>query len=825
LRRLREVELLAPAGSWEALVAAVQNGADAIYLGGKAFSARQSANNFDEEELIRAVNYCHIRGVKVFVTVNTLVSDEELKDLGEYISFLYHHDVDAVIVQDLGAAKLIHDLFPDFQMHASTQMSVHNSEGVQLLEEVGFQRVVLAREMSVEEIKQVQDSCKADIEVFVHGALCVCYSGQCLMSSMIGGRSGNRGRCAQPCRMPYQLINMKNGDVLKSEEGDYLLSPRDLNTLENIHQILDTGIKSLKIEGRLKRAEYVATIVGAYRKAIDQYIMDKSRDKLDSATLRDVEQIFNRKFTKGYILGDYGKEMMSFEKPSNRGIRIGEVLGYDKNKQRVEIKLDGELRKGDGIEIWTEKGDSPGALVEVLTVRGEKREQGNAKEIIQVNFRHSVSKGQPVYKTSDINLFQRARESYERTERKIPITGAFRGNIGEHIVLTLWDQEGHHVELRGEYQVEKALKKPTEDDRVREQLLKLGNTPYVFESLEVQLDADGMIPVGELNGLRRDAIKQLDDLRANHNGRQPMKTRDISQKLDQWFMTHSVKQRSEVSLRVSLNNLLQLKTVLRFPVNRIYYTDLATLEDAYLLVKNHKVEFIPSFSRITTDEELGDIKKYLSESGNQVEGIMASNLGILKVARDMGIANIYGDFSLNIFNNGALRLLQEWDVQEASLSPELTLKQIKEMMIQAPIPGEVIVQGHLPLMVMRHCPTAAVLSKKGQQENCHLCRNTSLGLKDRKDMIFPIMMDNHCRTHILNSQTLCLIEYINEILDAGAVNLRIHLTIEDEQEIEKMMEAYGEVLQKGRMTVIAEAFLKGMREKGLTKGHFYRGVQ
>ncbi|MBB6218247.1 putative protease [Anaerosolibacter carboniphilus] len=822
---MREIELLAPAGSWEALVAAVQNGADAIYLGGKSFSARQSANNFDDEELIKAVSYCHIRGVKVFVTVNTLVSNDELKDFTTYISFLYNHDVDAVIVQDLGAAKLIRDLFPDFEIHASTQMSVHNLEGVKLLEELGFQRVVLAREMSVEEIKQVQDNCKADIEVFVHGALCICYSGQCLMSSMIGGRSGNRGRCAQPCRMPYQLINMRNGEVFKNEDGDYLLSPRDLNTLENIHQIVDTGVKSLKIEGRLKRAEYVATVVGAYRKAIDQYTMNKSKPKLDSATLKDVEQIFNRKFTKGYILGDYGKKIMSFEKPSNRGIKIGEVVGYDKNKQKVEIKLTDELRKGDGIEIWTEKGDSPGAIVEVLTVRGEKRETGNAKEIIQVNFKHSVSKGQFVYKTSDISLFQRARESFERIERKIPIEGAFHGKIGEHILLTLWDQEGHYVEIRGEYQVERALKRPTEEERVREQLMKLGNTPYVFESLEVQLDGDGIIPIGELNGLRRDAIKQLDDLRANHNGRQPVETRELRKKMDQWFVVSRGEQRSEVSLRVSVNNLTQLKAVLRFSVNRIYYTDFDTLEDASQLAKNHEVELVPSFSRITTDEELRDIKTFLSKNRNQVKGIMASNLGIVKVARDMGVEHIYGDFSLNVFNNGALMLLHEWGVEEAALSPELTLKQIKEIMEKVPIPGEVIVQGHLPLMIMRHCPTTAVLNKKGQQENCNLCRNSSLGLKDRKGMIFPVMMDRQCRTHILNSQSLCLIEHIQEILDGGVGNLRIHLTIEDEHQIEKMMEAYGQVLQRGMMTAAAEAFLKEMRERGLTKGHFYRGVQ
>ncbi|MDF2548446.1 MAG: hypothetical protein K0R93_3344 [Anaerosolibacter sp.] len=822
---MREIELLAPAGSWEALVAAVQNGADAIYLGGKAFSARQSANNFDDEELIKAVKYCHIRGVKVFVTVNTLVSNEELKALGGYISFLYNNDVDAVIVQDLGAAKLIRDLFPDFEIHASTQMSVHNLEGVRLLEELGFQRIVLAREMSAREIKAVQDNCKADIEVFVHGALCICYSGQCLMSSMIGGRSGNRGRCAQPCRMPYQLVNRRSGETIKSEQGDYLLSPRDLNTLENIHEVLGTGVKSLKIEGRLKRAEYVATVVGAYRKAIDQYIMNKSMSKLESAMIRDVEQIFNRKFTKGYILGDQGKQIMSLEKPSNRGIKVGEVIGYDKKRQRVEIRLTDELRKGDGIEIWTEKGDSPGAIVEVLTVKNEKREVGNPNETIQVNFKHPVSKGQSVYKTSDIDLFQRAKATYERVERRIPIDGAFRGRIGERIFLSLWDQEGHHVELQGEYVVEKALKKPTEEDRVREQLMKLGNTTYVYDSLVIELDGDGIIPVGELNSLRRDAIQRLDDLRANHNSRKAIVAQVLNPKISQWFSDYTSVRRAEPNMRVSLNNITQLKAVLSFPITRIYYTDLASYDDAHMLVKGHPIEIVPSFSRITSDEELKDVHKFLSRSQNQIRGVMVPNLGALKVARDLGFEHIYGDFTLNVFNNGALKLLQQWGVQEAALSPELTLKQIKEIMAHAAIPGEVIVHGYLPLMVMRYCPTSAVVGKKNQQENCSLCRNSSLGLKDRKDMVFPIMTDDHCRTHILNSQSLCLLDHLHEIMDAGVGNLKIQFTIENAQETRAIMEAYSSVLQRGKMTPSAETFLEEIRKNGLTKGHFYRGVE
>ncbi|MGL6107300.1 peptidase U32 family protein, partial [Romboutsia sp.] len=340
---MKEIELLAPVGSFEALKAAVQNGANAVYLGGKDFSARASANNFDRDELKQAVRYAHIRGVQVFVTANTLIKQNEIYDFVEYAKFLYDIDVDAIILQDIGMAKLLKKELPDFELHASTQMVAHSLEDVRYLESVGFDRVVLAREVHIDEIKYICENCKADIEVFVHGALCVSYSGQCLMSSMIGNRSGNRGRCAQPCRQKYELIDINTGEVMDTD-GQYLLSPRDLNTIEEVDKLIDAGINSLKIEGRMKRPEYVATVIGSYKAAINEYQSSKKLN-VSNETMSNLYTIFNRKFTKGLLLGEVGKDMMNSEIPNNQGLYIGKVLEHNKRSKRLKIMLENTLKK------------------------------------------------------------------------------------------------------------------------------------------------------------------------------------------------------------------------------------------------------------------------------------------------------------------------------------------------------------------------------------------------------------------------------------------------------------------------------------------------
>ncbi|MFC2287345.1 MAG: peptidase U32 family protein, partial [Selenomonas sp.] len=345
------IELLAPAGSREALTAAVESGADAVYLAGNMFGARAYADNFDEEGLREAITFAHSRDVRVHVTVNTIVRDEEMAALSRYLRFLYEAGADAALVQDLGVYRLARQAAPDLPLHASTQMTVHNLEGVLLLQEMGFERVVLSRELSLEDIRYITAHCQVEIETFVHGALCVCYSGQCLMSSMIGGRSGNRGRCAQPCRLPYTLVDETGADVLGKDAGQFLLSPKDLKTIELLPELLESGIASLKIEGRMKRPEYVAVVVDAYRRAIDAVEAGRG---LPSAAEDEkaLAQIFNRDFTTAYLKGRPGRTMMSESRPNNRGLLVGRVLENDRTAGRVKLKLSGDLAEGDQLDFW-----------------------------------------------------------------------------------------------------------------------------------------------------------------------------------------------------------------------------------------------------------------------------------------------------------------------------------------------------------------------------------------------------------------------------------------------------------------------------------------
>ena len=828
---MKEIELLAPVGSWEAMIAAVQNGADAIYLGGKNFSARQNANNFDEDELIRAVKYCHIRDVKIFVTVNTLVSNEELKELIRYIEFLYSNDVDAVILQDLGAAKLIRELFPDLELHGSTQMSVHNSEGVRFLQEQGFKRVVVAREMSLGEIVNVKKHSMMDLEVFVHGALCVCYSGQCLMSSMIGGRSGNRGRCAQPCRMAYGLIDQNTGKEINSAPGNYILSPRDLNTLENIYKILNTGVKSLKIEGRMKRPEYVATVVGAYRKTIDQYLKTKEKPAIPRETLRDVEQIFNRKFTGGYILGSSGQEIMSFEKPSNRGIRVGKIAAYDKGRQRATIFLEGSLRKGDGIEVWSSLGDHPGTIVENIFEKGIKKDMVS-QGLVDIPFRHEVLKDSLVYKTSDIALTQRSKETYERTDKKIIVWAEFTGRIGQEIELVLWDDRDHTIQVKGSYVVEKALKVAMDENRIKEQLSKLGDTPYFLQELKINLDEGSAIPVSELNHLRRAAVEELNRSRENFNKRIGLDANEFSQKNLNSFAYEPSKKGESLGLSVSVKSIGQLQAVLKQKVNRIYYRDINTLLKAEELIQDDSTEFIPALHRIERDDQLEALKKRIGQL-KRIDGIMVGDLGTMNYLLRETDLPIYTDYSLNIFNNSALELFNQVGIKGVTLSPELTLKQISMINKFSNVPTEVIIHGNLPLMVTKYCPISTLMDEDDQnkQESCKLCRTTQFGMKDRLGLVFPLEKVDNCNIEILNAQKLCLLGYMRELKDADLANGRLYFTFEKEEEIGETISAYRRVISlvnhakdDAEIKAINRDFIEKFKEQGFTKGHFFRGV-
>ena len=647
---MSNIELLAPVGSFEALKAAVQNGANAVYLGGKDFGARASANNFDKEELKEAVKYAHIRGVQVFVTTNTLRKENEIVDFLEYVKFLYDIDVDAIILQDIGMARLIKKELPDFELHASTQMVAHSLEDVKYLEGVGFDRVVLAREVTVEEIKYICDNCKADIEVFVHGALCVCYSGQCLMSSMIGNRSGNRGRCAQPCRQRYELIDVYTGEVVNSN-GDYLLSPRDLNTIEEIDKIIDAGVHSLKIEGRMKRPEYVATVIDGYRKTIDEYLTTNKLNVSDE-TISDLYTIFNRKFTKGLLLGDVGKDMMNSQLPNNQGLYVGTVVDYNKKAKRLKINLENTLKKGDGINLG-------GGIIGRIIKNGNIETIGYKGETIELDFVGEARKGQIVFKTSDSELMDRVQATFTQDKEFVKniIDAKITINLGQKPILTLADRNKNKATVEGDKIVEEAMKVALSKEKVDTQLRKLGNTPYELDLLEIELDDNVSLPISLLNQMRRDCIELLNKERIS------IKNRKYKNKVVKYKpIQYNRNKKQEISVKVK--NLEQLESALECGLDRIYYEDTNSIDKAMSLAIKYNKKVIYSAPRIIRNKEYNHLAK-ANNAG--VESVQVGNYGSIDYFKDKKL-NI--DYYLNSFNSETINYYKEIGANTLCISQE-----------------------------------------------------------------------------------------------------------------------------------------------------------
>ena len=475
-------ELLAPAGSREAFIAALESGADAVYLGGRQFGARHYAPNFSDDELAEAVNTAHLRGVFVYVTVNTLLDDSEIPSLAEYLRHLYGIGVDAIIVQDVGVAKIAQAVTPELPLHASTQMTVYNLAGVEFLASQGFTRAVLARELSLDDIRYICKNSPIEIEVFIHGALCICYSGQCLMSSMIGGRSGNRGRCAQPCRLPYSLIDEKGADVLAvNEAGEYLLSPKDLCTIEIIPELIAAGVASLKIEGRMKRAEYVAVVVDAYRRAIDGYAGGEQYT-VPQEDIQDMAQVFNRGFTSAYLQNRPGKLMMSDRRPNNRGTQLGRVISYNHKNKSAVIKLDESLSRGDIIEFWVKVGGRINVTVNSLIIDGLQAEDAKPGDEAAVNVPTPVRPGDRVFKTFDSRLIQKARAFFSGSSplRRVPVDITVKVSVNQPLTVSLKDNEGNCGSGKSDFIAQQAIKRPLDYDTVAKQIKQTWNN-YIFD--------------------------------------------------------------------------------------------------------------------------------------------------------------------------------------------------------------------------------------------------------------------------------------------------------------------------------------------------------
>ncbi len=858
---MSEPELLAPVGSWEALKGAVQNGADAVYLGGKMFSARQFADNFDRDELLKAVEYAHIRGVKIFVTVNILVADRELRELADYLRYLYEIGVDAVIVQDLGVARLARRLLPQLELHASTQMTIHNTAAVRLMQEMGFRRVVLARELSLQAIIEIKKTTGAELEVFIHGALCICYSGQCLMSSLIGGRSGNRGRCAQPCRLPYTLVNEK-GAVLAAPDklGSHLLSPRDLNLVRHLPELTAAGVDSLKIEGRMKKPEYVATVVRIYRQALhrslarslsigepggnpDELVTDEEEKQL--------AQIFNREFTTAYFTGRHGQDMMSYKRPNNRGIRLGRVGRYNRENGLVEIQLEDKLRLGDGIEIWVTEGGRKGTEVGKIILDGQPVEEAGPGDRVQISVEGRVRTGDRVFKTHDVALMHEARQTFlsPQETKKIPLDFKVTAEIGGQMQMTVRDEASREVMVQGTITLVRAEKKPLTEEALLSQLDRLGNTPFAVSKLEAVIEPGVMVPLSEINDIRRRVITGLEELRIAEKRPQPLPSGSFSAAVDTVLdsLTGTAARPGGVFhppvLSAAVGNLAAVKQAVKNGAAAVCYggsvftpgetrhlTD-EVLQALEICVRQDVVLTVRT-PRIVQEQDLPSVLALLELAQAHNLDLLTGNLGILRLAREKDIRRIKADFSLNTYNSQALLWLKEQGVVQATLSPELTLEQIRDIAVSGLLPLEALVHGAVPMMVSEHCVIGSVLGKAGERQSCGgPCTGERYGLKDRLGIIFPLRTDRYCRTHIFNARELCLLEHIKPLCQAGINTLRVELEINDADYTALVVGSYRTELDKymqnpDRYQPPSEdhPLLKAMGGV-YTKGHYYRGVQ
>lgn len=505
---MKKVELLAPAGNMENLKYAVMAGCDAVYLGLKKFGARAFSSNFSDSEFIEAVNYCHLYGVKVYVTLNTIIYDYEVEDFLKTVDFIHKNNVDAVLIQDLGMLDLVRKTYPNLEVHASTQMHIHNLDGVKVLEKLGIKRAVLARETSIDTIKYIKENSNIELEVFVHGALCVSYSGECLMSKFIGGRSGNRGECAGACRLSYDVVDCNNNILNKNK---YPISTKDLNTIYYIDKLIESGVASLKIEGRMKSKEYVYMVVKLYRDTIDNYYKT-GRVIVNEDDLIKLKKIFNREYTKGFLFNINNNELINSYRPNHMGVNVGKVLNY-KNGYAT-ILLTDHVSIGSGLRVLSKNNKDVGILVNEFYKNNKLVKDAYRDDIISIKVHDKVFKDDIVVITNDKSISNSIEDYIKNNKRKVLISGKVSCKLG---IITLEVSDGINKVVVSSNNVFKSINKSTTKEDISVKLNKLVNTVYKFNSLDINIDSNLFIPLKEINGLKNDMVMLLNDKRLYKN--------------------------------------------------------------------------------------------------------------------------------------------------------------------------------------------------------------------------------------------------------------------------------------------------------------------
>ncbi len=861
-------ELLSPAGDWECAKAAVENGADAIYFGLEKFNARMRAHNFTVADLPKLMEFLHRRGVKGYVTFNTLVFENELADATEYLRAIIAAGVDAAIVQDVGICRLIRELSPNFPIHGSTQMTVTSAAGVEFARDLGCNLVVLARECSIAEIEKIHGCSRenatnysADVsppltsaatlplEVFVHGALCVAYSGQCLTSESLGGRSANRGECAQACRMPYELIS--DGKQVSLGDKRYLLSPQDLSGLEVLPELVRAGVSSLKIEGRLKQPEYVANITRVYREALDK--LGSRNDQRESggsvgiqiSPLRtpryDMEMSFSRGLFTGWFGGNDNQKLVHARFGKKRGVFLGEVTRVA--DESVALKLVSPLKPGDGVvfDAGTPDQDEEGGRVYQVTPRGAETWLGFGYG--DVNYRR-IKAGDKLWKTNDPELDKRLRQSFEGDKIRFqrPLHLEVHGLVGKPFTLIARDELGHVAQMDSNVMLVQAEKQPLTTERLREQLGRLGSTPFKLGELKNNLSGDVMLPVSELNRLRRQAAAELEKQRAAPK---------------RWLINPSS------SRRESALDLIQLPTNNYPPVAQILLTPSATNELIVLVRNLAQLDAALQCGIQTIYCEFEDPKKYreavttfhtargclspssilhppllqpsiyvapprIFKSGEEwtleqvrscnADGYLVRNYEHLKFfAKERRV----GDFSLNVANHiTADYFKNKFGLERVTASYDLNVQQLEAFLNGTPPEWfEITIHQHMPMFHMEHCVFCAFLSKGKDYRDCgRPCDTHDVRLRDRTGAQHPLKADVGCRNTVFNSQAQTGAEFVERLLALGVRNFRIEFLNETPAEVTQTITKYRQLL-RGEITG-AQLWreLKLFNQLGVTRG-------
>ena len=803
-------ELLSPVGDFECLKAAIQNGANSVYLGASSFSARAKATNFEIDELKEAIKYAKLRNVRIHLALNTLIKNNEFENAVKLAVTAYNIGIDAIIIQDLGLAKYLLENYPEIPLHASTQMTVHNLDGVQQLKDFGFSRIVLARELSLEEIQYIKKNTSVELEVFVHGALCISYSGQCLLSSMIGGRSGNRGLCAQPCRLPYELCS-SNGTSL---DKGYLLSPRDLSSILLLPELIKSEIDSFKIEGRMKTPLYVATVTKIYRKYIDlvlnninknndeirKIIMQELKIKHSNTGLSDQEellQVFNRgEFSSGHLKLEPNRNLIFKYKPNNMGLYVGKISKFNEKKGHLTIKIENSLSVGDKISINNEI-----YTISELMIDNKNFESVTENKLVTIGrMKGKISVGNTVYRIEKNALLKASSPTFKENKNfvKIPLNGEIIIKKDNPISLRVWSEFGiyknlHFTEISTEYP-EIALNHPITKEKIIEQLSKTGNTEFNFININVNLDDNTFISkLSILNDLRRNALEGLETLVLQKNFH--------SLNIKDNFKYNKIENVNDISLNA--NDILERKNskkivlLLNIINENIDYFSLNHIDKLYIPFKyfnNNKYKkiiynlsntfntyiYMPHIIKNKFDNSL--LEKIISNY--KIKGFVVSHISQVDLTSKYNL-ELIGNYSLNIYNNYSIDKLNNLNIFTFTASPELDYLEIQNLVNNTKINSEMIAYGKIPVMTNNYCYLGK--SNKCYSDCDKKClTNEQFYLKDRMNYKFRIIPDNtYTITTIYNSKPI----NINK-KEIPTTNIRIDILDEKLEDIKNILDLY-----------------------------------